>query len=69
MMDELQRYNLGAVRPKVLKSFRSLKTVFKALPDSVDWRDKNVVNSIRNQKTCGACWSFSATSVLERYSY
>jgi hypothetical protein len=31
----------------------------------VDWRDKGVLNPIRNQGKCGACWAFSSISAIE----
>lgn len=36
-----------------------------ALPLRFDWRDKHVVNHVRNQKTCGGCWAFSVVSAVE----
>ena len=37
-------------------------------PDSIDWREKNVVNPIKDQAQCGSCWSFSAIQTAESAS-
>ncbi|EGD80812.1 hypothetical protein PTSG_11722 [Salpingoeca rosetta] len=37
----------------------------ESLPDSVDWRTKHVVTTVKDQGQCGSCWSFASAETLE----
>ncbi|OHS95824.1 Cathepsin L1 [Tritrichomonas foetus] len=35
------------------------------IPESLDFRERGVVNEIQNQGGCGSCWAFSAIGAME----
>ena len=40
----------------------------KDIPDTLDWREYNAVTQVRDQGSCGSCWTFSTVACLESHT-
>lgn len=36
-----------------------------SIPDTVDWRDKNILGPAKDQGKCGSCWAFATSAAVE----
>jgi C1A family cysteine protease len=64
-IDEFKAYINNAYKPVQSFGCSSFSSSASSAPVSIDWRQKNVVNPIRDQGQCGSCWSFATTANAE----
>ncbi len=63
------RFGLRLNRPRTNESSSDELNAARALiPDKVDWRS-TFTNAPKFQASCGACWAFATTGVMESLMY
>ncbi|KAF8393628.1 hypothetical protein HHK36_021873 [Tetracentron sinense] len=63
--EEFRRHRLGAAQNCSATTKGNHRLTGVHLPETKDWRKDGIVSPVKDQGSCGSCWTFSTTGALE----